>query len=133
MTKLLDTTRAAILALACSFLVVPYPAVAADWGPSPEAYAPGSLGESTMPTMNLGEIESIRASYLNGAFTFDSDRVNDYRTSTFCMFGFCVKCGIHGPHHSFGRLGKRSHFQVNYWRKGVKGSGGAMRLPFPWC
>lgn len=39
------------------------------------------------------------------------------------------KIGAHGPHHRFGRLGRRAHLQVNIWRLGVKGSGRHLRVP----
>jgi RHS repeat-associated protein len=42
------------------------------------------------------------------------------------LFGIGIKCGFHnhpgGPHNY-------PHFQVNWWIKGVKGSGGAWRVP----
>jgi RHS repeat-associated protein len=45
---------------------------------------------------------------------------------------FVVKGGMHGAHHFFPRLGARlPHIQVNWWRPGVKGSGGVWRLPLP--
>lgn len=82
-TTVTACVRAAILAVAVGFLVVPVPAQAADWADAPmESYG----GESTMPTMNLGEIESIRADYFNGKFTVDIDRVDD--STSICMFGF---------------------------------------------
>ena len=42
------------------------------------------------------------------------------------------KFAIHGPHHYFPSLGKKlTHLQVNWWQKGVKGSGNQIRIPFP--
>ena len=46
--------------------------------------------------------------------------------------GMQTKIAIHGAHHTFGRLGRLRHFQLNWWRIGVKGSGGSFRIPFPW-
>jgi RHS repeat-associated protein len=45
--------------------------------------------------------------------------------------GISTKIGLHGPHHTFGKLGRLPHIQVNWWRTGVKGSGGAVRVPVP--
>jgi len=42
-----------------------------------------------------------------------------------------ARLAIHGPHHTFGRLGRLPHAQLNVWKKGVKGSGKALRLPLP--
>ena len=39
--------------------------------------------------------------------------------------------GLHGPHHTFGSLGRLNHLQANFWRQGVKGSGRAFRIPLP--
>ncbi len=41
-----------------------------------------------------------------------------------------ARLAVHGPHHTFGRLGRLPHVQLNIWKKGVKGSGKAFRLPF---
>ena len=41
------------------------------------------------------------------------------------------KVGFHGPHHEFGPLGKLPHVQLNWWQAGIKGSGGAFRIPVP--
>lgn len=41
-----------------------------------------------------------------------------------------IRGGIHGPHHNFPGKGLRPHAQINWWKKGVKGSGGAWRWPF---
>jgi RHS repeat-associated protein len=45
--------------------------------------------------------------------------------------GLRLRIGVHAPHHTFGRLGPLPHIQANWWRTGVKGSGGAFRVPFP--
>lgn len=37
----------------------------------------------------------------------------------------------HSAHHTFGSLGRLPHLQMNYWRPGISGSGGAIRLPLP--
>jgi len=42
-----------------------------------------------------------------------------------------ARLAVHGPHHTFGRLGRLPHVQLNIWEKGVKGSGKAIRLPLP--
>ncbi|MFG2047328.1 hypothetical protein ACGFIW_07855 [Micromonospora sp. NPDC048935] len=34
--------------------------------------------------------------------------------------------------HPFGRLGSRKHFQVDWWRPGVKGSHRTYRIPIFW-
>jgi RHS repeat-associated protein len=42
------------------------------------------------------------------------------------------KFGYHDAHHYFPRFGQRlPHFQVNWWRQGVKRSGGVFRAPTP--
>lgn len=46
--------------------------------------------------------------------------------------GGAVKIAVHGAHHTFGRLGKLAHVRVNWWVRGVKGSGRVMRIPLPW-
>lgn len=46
--------------------------------------------------------------------------------------GLQTRLAIHGPHHTFGMLGRLSHIQLNWWRRGVSGSGGAFRIPLPW-
>jgi len=44
----------------------------------------------------------------------------------------CVKIKVHGPHHRFPWLGKLPHVQINWWRPGIRGSGGVLRIPlFP--
>ena len=37
----------------------------------------------------------------------------------------------HSAHHTFSSLGRLPHLQMNYWRPGVRGSGGALRIPLP--
>ncbi len=39
------------------------------------------------------------------------------------------RLGLHGPHHNFPGFGRLPHVQWNWWRAGVKGSGGVFRLP----
>ncbi|PIQ86896.1 MAG: hypothetical protein COV74_02960 [Candidatus Omnitrophica bacterium CG11_big_fil_rev_8_21_14_0_20_45_26] len=46
--------------------------------------------------------------------------------------GWSSRVMVHGAHHTFGRLGKLKHIQVNYWKPGVKGSGRSFRIPLPW-
>jgi RHS repeat-associated protein len=46
--------------------------------------------------------------------------------------GLETRVAIHGAHHTFGPLGRLAHLQLNWWRVGVKGSGGAFRIPLPW-
>ncbi len=46
--------------------------------------------------------------------------------------GVQTRVAVHGAHHTFGRLGKLFHAQINWWRVGVKGSGGVFRIPLPW-
>jgi|GEM_PF-3923448 len=48
------------------------------------------------------------------------------------MFGWTSKIMIHGPHHTFGPLGKLSHIQTVIWKIGEKGSQIISRLPLPW-
>ena len=48
------------------------------------------------------------------------------------VFGWQTRVALHGPHHEFGSLGRLSHFQLNYWRIGVRDSGRAWRIPLPW-
>lgn len=45
--------------------------------------------------------------------------------------GIQTKIALHGPHHTFGRLGRLPHLQMNWWRAGIKGSGGVVRVPVP--
>ncbi len=45
--------------------------------------------------------------------------------------GLSTRIGLHGPHHEFGPLGRLPHVQLNWWEAGVKGSGGALRVPVP--
>ena len=45
--------------------------------------------------------------------------------------GISTRLAAHGSHHSFGPLGRLPHVQLNWWRAGVKGSGGAVRIPVP--
>jgi RHS repeat-associated protein len=47
------------------------------------------------------------------------------------LSSYGVRLAIHGPHHTFGRFGRLPHIQLNIWRKGVKGSGRAFRIPLP--
>jgi len=46
-----------------------------------------------------------------------------------------IRIGIHDAHHTFKRwginFGRRSHLQINWWTKGVKGSGGVKRIILP--
>jgi hypothetical protein len=48
------------------------------------------------------------------------------------MLGISTNLSLHGPHHSFRLLGKTWHIQINWWRVGIKGTGGALRIPLPW-
>jgi RHS repeat-associated protein len=65
--------------------------------------------------------------------------LNGGRTAVGCLAaaggvrasGIGTRIGLHGPHHSFGRLGRLPHLQLNWWRPGIKGSGGVVRLPLP--
>jgi RHS repeat-associated protein len=45
--------------------------------------------------------------------------------------GIGTRLAIHDAHHIFGALGKLPHVQLNWWEIGVKGSGGAVRIPLP--
>ncbi|MBI1937420.1 MAG: hypothetical protein HYS25_04785 [Ignavibacteriales bacterium] len=49
-------------------------------------------------------------------------------------YGF--KAAVHGAHHTFRflgtNLGKWSHFQINVWEKGIKGSSRVLRFILPW-
>ncbi|HZT22344.1 MAG TPA: RHS repeat-associated core domain-containing protein, partial [Verrucomicrobiae bacterium] len=45
--------------------------------------------------------------------------------------GISSRIALHGSHHEFGELGRLPHVQLNWWRAGVKGSGGVLRLPVP--
>ncbi len=49
--------------------------------------------------------------------------------ATLGEYGFNM--GIHGPHHFFPGYGRVPHFQINWWKIGVRGSGGAWRWPWP--
>ena len=47
-------------------------------------------------------------------------------------YGKSFKFALHGPHHYFPSFGRSlPHFQVNWWQKGVSGSGNAFRVPIP--
>jgi RHS repeat-associated protein len=41
------------------------------------------------------------------------------------------KVALHGPDHTFPRLGKKCHIQATCWIKGSKGSGVNLRIPVP--
>jgi hypothetical protein len=43
-----------------------------------------------------------------------------------------ARLAVHGPHHSFAFFGKASHIQLNWWTKGVRGSGDVARWALPW-
>ncbi|AQQ10451.1 Cell wall-associated polypeptide CWBP200 [Sedimentisphaera cyanobacteriorum] len=43
--------------------------------------------------------------------------------------GISSKVEIHGAHHKFGSLGKRSHIQFTTWKSGVKNSHKIFRIP----
>ena len=45
--------------------------------------------------------------------------------------GIGTRLAIHDAHHAFGVLGDLPHIQLNWWRIGVKGSGGVIRIPLP--
>jgi RHS repeat-associated protein len=45
--------------------------------------------------------------------------------------GISTRIACHGSHHEFGPLGRLRHVQLNWWQAGVKGSGGALRIPVP--
>ena len=45
--------------------------------------------------------------------------------------GISSRIALHGAHHEFPPLGRLPHVQLNWWRAGVKGSGGAVRVPVP--
>ena len=45
--------------------------------------------------------------------------------------GISTKIAYHSTPHPFGPLGRLPHLQLNWWRAGVKGSGGAVRVPLP--
>lgn len=47
------------------------------------------------------------------------------------LAGIQSRIALHGSHHTFGPLGRLPHVQLNWWRAGVKGSGGAARIPVP--
>ncbi|OGR84035.1 MAG: hypothetical protein A2901_03535 [Elusimicrobia bacterium RIFCSPLOWO2_01_FULL_54_10] len=48
------------------------------------------------------------------------------------LVGWQTRVGLHGPHHQFGRFGRLSHLQLNYWKNGISKSGRAIRFPLPW-
>ncbi len=45
--------------------------------------------------------------------------------------GKVFKFGVHGPHHFFRGFGKLPHLQLNWYQRGIKGSHGVFRIPFP--
>jgi len=47
-------------------------------------------------------------------------------------FPIAFRFGYHGAHHTFRWIGRSRHFQMNWWRPGVRGSGGAVRIPWAW-
>jgi hypothetical protein len=53
------------------------------------------------------------------------------KAARFAEDGGRIRIAAHGPRHSFGPLGNRPHIQINWWKAGQKGSGGAFRLPWP--
>jgi len=42
-----------------------------------------------------------------------------------------ARVGFHGPYHEFPLLGKLPHLQLNWWQRGIDGSGRVLRLPLP--
>ena len=114
---MLRNSRAAVLGLAIAFLVGPTPTYASGSESTATTYGPPD-GESGMPTMNLGDVREYELAFLSGQVRLKREMFDDYRTSEFCMFGFCFKCGIHGAHHKFNGV-PRKHVQINTWRKGV--------------
>ena len=46
--------------------------------------------------------------------------------------GIMTRIAIHPAHHPFGRMGRLSHVQLNWWTRDVPGSDGRIRIPLPW-
>jgi RHS repeat-associated protein len=45
--------------------------------------------------------------------------------------GWAGRIALDSPHHTFGRLGKLGHLQLNIYKRGVRGSGRVIRIPLP--
>ncbi len=45
--------------------------------------------------------------------------------------GMQSRIAWHGAHHTFGKWGRLKHIQINFWIRGVRNSGSAIRFPLP--
>jgi RHS repeat-associated protein len=97
-------------------------ALAGNWGGVEDAYDSGVLGQTkdADPFTKYGTRVCIgtAAAAVSAAVALEAA-------------GVSTRIAAHGAHHSFGPLGRLPHAQLNWWRAGVKGSGGAVRIPVP--
>jgi hypothetical protein len=89
-------------------------------------YVSGPFGDGYENTINensvaykVGEVAGVAHGIALGGLT------------TAKAAGWQTRVAIREAHHTFGRLGRLVHIQVNWWRIGVKGSGNAIRIILP--
>ena len=84
-----------------------------------------AMFEQTAQPMQLAALSSVEMMETEGAVLW-------FAPIAF-QFGRVVAGRIahHSAHHTFGSLGRLPHLQLNTWRPGVSGSGGAFRIPLP--
>jgi len=88
-----------------------------------------------LPTTGVPDVVNPKCSwaYTSGQVAGAADAIAVAGLSTAAAAaGLETQVAIHGAHHTFGPLGRLAHLQLNWWRAGVKGSGGAFRIPLPW-
>ena len=118
--------------------------VMTPWTVDPQAYAyvinsPANYSDPTgeIPPQLIGC--AIGSGVSIGADLLAGNKVNWWHAGIGCVtgaiggwpLGKTFKFATHGPHHSFRWIGKYPHWQLNWWRKGIKGSGDVFRVPFP--
>jgi len=101
-------------------------ALAGDWDGLGDAYDNGVLGQTkdADPFTKYGTrvcIGTATAAASGAAALMAAEGA----------FGLQTRIAAHGSHHSFPPFGRLPHAQLNWWRAGVKGSGGAIRFPVP--
>jgi RHS repeat-associated protein len=88
-----------------------------------------------LPTTGAPDVVNPKCSwaYTSGQVAGAADAIAIAGLSTAAVAaGLQTRVAIHGAHHTFGPLGRLAHLQLNWWRAGVKGSGGVFRIPLPW-
>ena len=90
-----------------------------------------------LPTTGAPDVVNPKCSwaYTRGqaAGVADAAAIAGLGAAAWAGYNVGVRIWIHGAHHYFPSLGRRlAHIQINWWLRGVKGSGGATRIPLPW-